>query len=174
MHSGIISTAGAALMLGTLIAAGARAESPAEKYSKITTPGVRVDSKGEINQIDGLALHGFDPVAYFTQNKAIKGEPFITASYQGVTYQFASKEDQAAFQANPAKYVPQYGGFCAFATTAGLKADVDPYAFAINDGKLYVNYSDKALQAYQADVKGNTKKADHNWPEVAKQSKIIR
>ena len=174
MPSRMISTACAAIVLAMLTAHGAQAESPAEKYSKITTPGVRVESKGELNQIDGLALHGFDPVAYFTQNKAVKGEPFLTASYQGVTYQFASKEDQAAFQANPAKYVPQYGGFCAFATTAGLKADIDPYAFAINDGKLYVNYSEKALQAYQADVKGNTEKADHNWPQVAKETKIIR
>ena len=174
MFSRIITTAGAVLMLATLIAPGVRAQSKADLYAKITTPGVRADSAGGINQIDGLALHGFDPVAYFTQNKAVKGEPVLTASYQGVTYQFASKEDQAAFQANPAKYVPQYGGFCALATSIGIKADIDPHAFAINDGKLYVNYSDKALQAYQQDVEGNTEKANHNWREVAKQSKIIR
>ena len=157
MASRIISTAGAVLMLATLIA-----------------PGVRAESAGDVNQIDGISLHGFDPVAYFTQNKAVKGEAQITAEYRGVTYEFASKEDQAAFQANPAKYVPQYGGFCAFAVSKGVKADIDPHAFAINDGKLFVNYSDKALQAYQQDVKGNTEDANHNWPEVAKQSKIIR
>ena len=157
MASRIISTAGAALMLATL-----------------TVPGVRAESAGDVNQIDGISLHGFDPVAYFTQNKAVKGEPVLTASYQGVTYQFASKEGQAAFQADPAKYVPQYGGFCAFAVSKGVKADIDPHAFAINDGKLYVNYSEKALQAYQGDVKGNTQNANHNWPDVAKQSKIIR
>jgi YHS domain-containing protein len=153
MPSRIISTA--VLMLATLIA-----------------PGVRAESAGDVNQIDGIALHGFDPVAYFTQNKAVKGEAQITAGYRGVTYEFASKEDQAAFQ--PAKYVPQYGGFCAFAVSKGVKADIDPHAFAINDGKLYVNYSDKALQAYQQDVNGNTENANHNWPEVAKQSKVIR
>jgi YHS domain-containing protein len=174
MRSRTISTTGAVLMLAILIAPGVRAESVADVYAKITTPGVRADSVGDINQIDGLALHGFDPVAYFSQNKAVKGEPVLTASYQGVTYQFASKEDQAAFQADPAKYVPQYGGFCALATSIGIKADTDPYAFAINDGKLYVNYSDKALQAYQHDIKGNTEKADHNWPAVAKLLKIIR
>ena len=157
MLSRIISTAGAVLMLATLIA-----------------PGVRAESAGDVNQIDGISLHGFDPVAYFTQNKAVKGEPVLTASYQGVTYQFASKEDQAAFEADPAKYVPQYGGFCALATSKGIKADIDPHAFAINDGKLYVNYSDKALQAYQHDIKGNTDNANHNWPEVAKLMKIIR
>jgi YHS domain-containing protein len=169
-----MTTAGAVLVLAALGAPGARAESKADQYAKITTPGVRVDSVGDINQVEGLALHGFDPVAYFTQNKAVKGEPVLTASHRGVTYQFASQEDQAAFQANPAKYVPQYGGFCAFAASVGIKADIDPHAFAINDGKLYVNYSDKALQAYQRDVKANTENADHNWPEVAKQSKLIR
>ena len=174
MTSSSIIAAGAVIMLTTLIAPGVRAESIADRYAKITTPGVRADSTGAVNQIDGLALHGFDPVAYFTQNKAVKGEPVLTASYQGVTYQFASKEDQAAFQANPAKYAPQYGGFCALAASVGIKADIDPHAFAINDGKLYVNYSNKALQAYQGDVKGNTEKADHNWPDVAKQTKIIR
>jgi len=71
-------------------------------------------------------------------------------------------------------YVPQFGGFCAFAVSKGVKADIDPHAFAINDGKLYVNYSERALQAYQEDIKGNTEKADHNWRDVAKQSKIIR
>ena len=174
MSSRTITAAGALLTLTTLIAQGVRAESIADVYAKITTPGVRAASTGGVNQIDGLALHGFDPVAYFAQNKAVKGEPVLTASYQGVTYQFASKEDQAAFEANPAKYVPQYGGFCALATSIGIKADIDPHAFAINDGKLYVNYSNKALQVYQQDVNGNTGKADRNWPEVAKQSKIIR
>ena len=157
MPSRIITTAGAVLVLAML-----------------TAPGVRAESAGDVNQIDGIALHGFDPVAYFTQNKAVKGEAEFTAQYKGVTYEFASKEDQATFQANPAKYVPQYGGFCAFAVSKGVKADIDPHAFAINDGKLYVNYSDKALEAYQGDVKGNTQNADHNWPDVAKQSKIIR
>src|SRR5215472_10345673 len=174
MLSRIISTAGAVLMLAMLISPAVRADSVADVYARITTPGVRADSAGDINQIDGLALHGFDPVAYFTQNKAVKGEPTLTESYQGVTYQFASKDDQAAFQADPAKYVPQYGGFCALATSLGIKADIDPHAFTIDDGKLYVNYSDKALKAYQQDVKGNTANADHNWPEVAKQSKIVR
>ena len=103
MLSRIISTAGAVLMLEMLISPGVRAESIADVYAKIATAGVRADSAGDINQIDGLALHGFDPVAYFTQNKAVKGEPVLTASYQGVTYQFASKEDKAAFEADPAK-----------------------------------------------------------------------
>ena len=154
MLSRMISTVCVAFALVTLIAPSARAS--------------------DVNQTDGLALRGFDPVAYFTQNKALKGEPQLTTVYKGVTYEFASKEDQATFQGNPEMYVPQFGGFCAFAVSKGVKADIDPHAFAINDGKLYVNYSERALKAYQEDIKGNTGKADHNWPDVAKQSKIIR
>ena len=153
----MISTACAALARATLIA-----------------PGVRADSVSDVNTLHGVALHGFDPVAYFTQNKAVLGKPQLTAEYHGVTYEFATKEDQSAFQADPEKYVPQYGGFCAFAVSRGVKADIDPHEFAINDGKLYVNYSERALKAYQEDIKGNTEKADHNWPDVAKQTKIIR
>ena len=135
--------------------------------------GARADQAGEVNQVDGVALHGFDPVAYFKEHKAVKGEAQTTAVYKGVTYEFASKEDQAEFQANPEKYVPQYGGFCAFAVAKGVKADIDPHEFAIHDDKLYLYYRDRALQAYEGDVKGNTEAANHNWPEVAKQSKII-
>jgi YHS domain-containing protein len=153
----MISTACAALVLATLGA-----------------PGVRAQSASDANTIDGIALHGFDPVAYFTQNKAVKGWWETTAVYHGVTYEFASKENQAAFQANPEKYVPQYGGFCAYAASVGVKADIDPHEFSINNGKLYVNNSEHALELFQQDVKGNTEKADHNWPDVAKQSKIIR
>jgi YHS domain-containing protein len=157
MPSRIIRTAAAALVLGMLSAQGVRAE-----------------SASDVNLIDGIALHGFDPVAYFTQNKAVKGVAQITSEYKGVTYEFASKEDQAAFEANPEKYVPQYGGFCAYAVSKGAKADIDPHAFSINDGKLYLQNSERALELYQKDVKGNTEAADHNWPEVAKQTKIIR
>ena len=80
MPSRIITTAGAVLVLAML-----------------TAPGVRAESAGYVNQIDGIALHGFDPVAYFTQSKAVKGETQFTAQYKGVTYEFASKEDQATF-----------------------------------------------------------------------------
>jgi YHS domain-containing protein len=157
MRSRMISTACLALVVATLIALSVRAETPSD-----------------VNTIDGIALHGFDPVAYFTQNNAVKGDAQLTAAYHGVTYEFASKENQAAFQANPEKYIPQYGGFCAFAVSKGAKADIDPHAFAIHDGKLYVNASGRAQKLFVEDVKGNIEKADHNWPEVAKQSKIIR
>src|SRR5215471_2765107 len=139
MPSRMISTACVAFVLATLIA-----------------PSVRAESASDVNLIDGIALHGFDPVAYFTQHKAVKGDAQLTAVYKGVTYEFASKEDQAAFQASPEKYVPQYGGFCAFATSVGVKADIDPHEFAIHDGKLYVNNSDRAQKLFEQDVKDHT------------------
>jgi YHS domain-containing protein len=157
MLSRMISTACAAIVLATLVA-----------------PGVRAQSASEVNTIDGIALHGFDPVAYFTQSKAVKGDAQLTAVHRGVTYEFVSKEDQAAFQEDPEKYVPQYGGFCALAASRGVKADIDPHEFVISGGKLYVNNSDRAQKLFQEDVKGNIEKADRNWPAVAKQSKIIR
>jgi YHS domain-containing protein len=145
----MISIVCAGLGLATLIASGARA--------------------GDVNQTDGLALRGYDPVAYFTQHKAVKGDPQWTATHHGVTYEFVSQEDQAAFLANPEKYVPQYGGFCALATSAGAKADADPQQFVVDSGKLYVNNNPRAQQIFKEDVMGNIKKADHNWPDVAKQ-----
>ena len=148
MPSRMISTVCAAIVLATLIAPSARAN--------------------DVNQTDGLALRGFDPVAYFTQKKAVKGEPQWTVMYHGVTYEFASKEDQAAFQASPEKYVPQYGGFCAFATSVGVKADADPQEFVVDNGKLYVNNNPKAKKLFNDNVEGNIEKADHNWPDVAK------
>ena len=151
MPSRMISTACAALALATLMA-----------------PGARAQSASDLNLIDGIALHGFDPVAYFTQNKAVKGDWQLTTVYQGVTYEFASKEDQAIFQANPEKYVPQYGGFCAFATSVGAKADADPQQFVVSGGKLYVNNNPEAEKRFQETIPGNIAKADHNWPDVAK------
>ena len=151
MRVRMISTACAALALVTLIA-----------------PSVRADSVSNVNTMGGIALHGFDPVAYFTQNKAVLGKPKLTAKYHGVTYEFASREDQTAFLANPEKYVPQFGGFCAYATSVGGKADGDPREFVISNGKLYVNNNEQAQKLFQQDVAGNIEKADHNWPDVAK------
>ena len=144
----MLPTICAAFVLATLLAPGARA--------------------ADINQTDGLALRGYDPVAYFTQNKAVKGDPKWTAMYHGVTYEFVSKEDQTAFEASPEKYVPQYGGFCALATSLGVKADADPREFVVRNGKLYVNNSPKAQSLFQENVGGNIEKADHNWADVAK------
>jgi len=122
----------------------------------------------------GVAVKGYDPVAYFTQHKAVKGSTDITAEHDGARYQFASEEDKKLFVANPEKYVPQYGGFCAGGTLGGHKADINPEAFAINDGKLYLNYNAKVRDSFQSDAAANVTKANHNWTEVKKQDYVYR
>lgn len=121
----------------------------------------------------GLALRGFDPVAYFTKNKAVKGLPTFTVDYEGATYEFESEQNKALFAANPARYVPQYGGFCAYAASRGYKADIDPYAFAINNGKLYVNFAEQFRDEFQADVRANIEKADANWTAKVRDMKDV-
>ena len=127
-----------------------------------------------VNVVDGLALRGFDPVAFFTQGKAVAGDAKITATYEGATYDFADAADKAAFEADPAKYAPQYGGFCAAATSHGRKVDADPRAFVIKDGHLYVNYNQEALQAFSKDLPASIKAADEKWPAVREIETVIR
>ena len=115
----------------------------------------------------GVALHGYDPVAYFTQNKAIKGDKNISSTYEGATYQFASQEDKETFEKDPAKYEPQFGGFCGYAVSDNHTADVDPEAFIIKDERLILQYSKSVLKKWNADPENRLKKADANWPGIA-------
>jgi YHS domain-containing protein len=128
---------------------------------------------GEFYEKDGLALRGYDPVAYFQENRPVKGSVEHKAEYKGSTFHFASKANRDAFVAAPEKYAPQYGGFCAFGTSGGYKAAIDPAAFSIVDGKLYLNYNRDVQSKWKTDVPGYIAKADKNWPSVAKQTKVI-
>ena len=127
-----------------------------------------------VNVVNGLALRGFDPVAFFTQGRAVMGDAKLTSQYEGATYEFADVQDKAAFDAEPGKYLPQYGGFCAAATSHGRKVDADPRAFVIKDGKLYVNYNQEALDAFSKDLPASIKAADEKWPEVREIETVIR
>ena len=115
----------------------------------------------------GLAIEGYDPVAYFTQGKAVDGKKDITLDDQGVTYRFASTADRDAFKASPAKYEPQYGGWCAYAMGAnGEKVDIDPETFKIIDGKLYLFYNkffNNTLKTWNKDEMHLKVNADKNW-----------
>lgn len=123
---------------------------------------------GKMNlAVDGLAIEGYDPVTYFTQDKAMEGSPKITAVHDGATYRFSSVENRDAFLADPAKYVPQYGGFCAFAVSRGATAAVDPKAFSVVDGKLYLNFTKRVRGIWKTDIPGNIAKADANWPGLS-------
>ena len=122
---------------------------------------------GESNlDASGLALKGYDPVAYFTEQKPLKGKPEITAQHEGATYRFASAANRDAFAAAPAKYAPQYGGYCAFGVASGYKAPIEPDAWTVVDGKLYLNYNQSVRSKWSSDIPGFLRKGDANWPTV--------
>ena len=128
---------------------------------------------GEFYEKDRVAIKGYDPVAYFSDKKPVKGSAEHKAEYKGSVFHFSSKANRDAFTANAAKYAPQYGGFCAFGTAGGYKAAVDPAAFTLVDDKLYLNYNKDVQKQWRADVPGFVAKADKNWPAVSQQTKVI-
>lgn len=115
----------------------------------------------------GLAIAGYDPVAYFINNKALEGSKDITTVYQGITYRFASVGNRNVFKANPLKYEPQYGGWCAYAMGAkGEKVEVDPETFKIVDGKLFLFYNkyfNNTLKSWNKDEAHLKTSADQSW-----------
>jgi YHS domain-containing protein len=129
-------------------------------------------SPGLVFEKEGVALRGYDPVAYFTQGQPVKGQPQFQAQYQGAVFHFASQASRDAFVAAPEKYAPQYGGYCAFGMASGYKAATDPAAFTIIGGKLYLNYNRDVQKMWSADVTGFVSKADQNWPTASEQSKV--
>ncbi|MEM7098047.1 MAG: YHS domain-containing (seleno)protein [Pseudomonadota bacterium] len=113
------------------------------------------------------AIRGFDPVAYFNLtdgDKAVRGSDEITYEWMGATWKFANTENRDAFAANPEKFAPQYGGYCAFAVSHGFTKPVDEDAWRIVDGKLYLNLSKRVKKKWEKDVPGNIAKGDANWP----------
>ena len=110
------------------------------------------------------ALSGYDPVAFFTDSKPVNGSPFISAEHQGATYFFASEEHKKLFAESPQKYLPQYGGFCAFGVTIDKVLPVDIHTWQVRDGKLYLNLNPEILKGFNADFSGNLAKAEANWP----------
>ena len=115
----------------------------------------------------GVAIKGYDPVAFFTDHKAVKGDEKLHSNYQGATYDFASVEHKAAFDQDPAKYAPQFGGYCAYGVSQGHKAPIEPDAFQIVDGRLLLQYNAAVRDKFNQDQPGNLKKADGNWPAIA-------
>ncbi|MEZ5817550.1 MAG: YHS domain-containing (seleno)protein [Hyphomicrobiaceae bacterium] len=115
----------------------------------------------------GYAVSGYDPVAYFTENKPVQGNPAISLEHGGARYLFANEANRAAFQQDPAKYAPQYGGYCAYAVAQGSTAHGDPHAWSINNGKLYLNYNQSVRASWSKNIPGYVAKADANWPKLA-------
>jgi YHS domain-containing protein len=114
----------------------------------------------------GFAIRGTDPVAYFEEGRPVAGDPGLAAEWQGATWLFASAANRDAFAANPERYAPQYGGYCAYAVAQGALATIDPEAWTIHEGRLYLNFSPTVRIVWREDVPGNISKADANWPAL--------
>lgn len=112
----------------------------------------------------GVAIQGYDPVAFFTDGKPVKGDAKFVFRHNGATYFFASKEHRDAFKAEPAKYEPAFGGYCAYGVSRGKVVEIDVEAFQIVDGRLLLQYSKGVRSDFNKDAKGNLAKADGNWP----------
>lgn len=111
----------------------------------------------------GIALEGYDPVAFFTQQKAAKGDPKIQLQHEKAIYFFASEENKKTFLAAPEKYLPVYGGYCAFGASIGVLLPVEIETWEIVNGKLVLQYNEDIKQLFKKDTKGNFSKADSFW-----------
>lgn len=128
-------------------------------------------SKKHYNLEKNVAIQGYDPVSYFTKNKAEEGKESISYTHNGVTYRFASEENKRLFVTNPSKYEPQYGGYCAYAMADGDKVKIDPETFKIVDGKLYLFYNFRftnTLKLWNKEESVLLPKAEREWAKIIK------
>ena len=120
----------------------------------------------EVQVQNGFGADGADLVAYFTDEKAMEGSEEFVVEHEGVSYKFVSAENAATFEADPVAYLPQYGGYCAYAVSKGYTATVDRDAWTVHDGKLYLNYSRPVRLLWNRDRDGHIESANQNWPAV--------
>jgi len=113
---------------------------------------------------NGVAIHGYDPVAYFTENKPVEGSKEFSYQWQGTEWHFKNKANADLFKSNPEKYAPQFGGYCAYGVSEDHKSSTEPDAFTVVNDKLYLNYNKKVKELWSQDRDGRIKKAEMNWP----------
>ncbi len=131
------------------------------------TRPVLADESVNTGYFGGVAIMGYDPVAYFTDGHAVKGSEEYSYDWLGTPWHFASREHQEMFASEPIKYAPQYGGYCAGEVVAGsVTVDIDPNAFKIIDGKLYLIYDKPHADDFAADARETVATADANWPKI--------
>jgi YHS domain-containing protein len=130
----------------------------------VATPALAAEP--QVYAESGIALGGTDPVAYFTDGLPTQGTAAHSHDWNGAEWRFASEANRAAFAADPARYAPQYGGYCAWAVAEGYTAPTDPDAWKIVEDKLYLNFSRGVQRRWQRDIPGNITRADANWPKV--------
>ena len=148
-------TAVFAMVIGLFAASTAMAGSDVNTSSGMTTKGAP------------LAVHGYDVVAYHTKGEPTFGTAKHSVKYKNATYRFASQESLDTFNDNPEKYVPTYGGYCAFGVSVGAKFVGNPRRWKIVDGKLYLNLNEKIREGWLKDIPGNIEKADKNWKKIS-------
>lgn len=132
--------------------------------SLITAPQAFALDKINTTFFGGLAIEGYDPVAYFTENKAVQGNKQYTLEWMEANWRFSSAENLALFKANPEKYAPQYGGYCAYAVSQNSVADIEPELFTLHQGKLYLNYNRSINKKWLQDRDQYIIDADRYWP----------
>jgi YHS domain-containing protein len=130
--------------------------------------GASAAPAGPLVNVDrrGIVLEGHDPVAFFTQGKPVRGLPAIRATHEGATYLFASEENRRLFEADPLKYRPQFGGFCALAVSLGRTAPISIDTWSIEGGRLLFQHNARAVRLWKTDPTGNLAYADRYWPRV--------
>jgi YHS domain-containing protein len=116
--------------------------------------------------VRGVAVGGYDPVAYFNQGKPVKGSAAVTLKHAGATWRFATEANRDAFKADPDKYAPRYGGYCAWAVSQGYTAKGDPRSWKIVNGRLYLNYNADVQKTWEKSAPKLIRKGDANWPRV--------
>jgi YHS domain-containing protein len=118
------------------------------------------------------AIKGYDPVAYFSEHKAIKGDKQFSYTWQKSEWHFASEANLNAFKADPEKFAPQFGGYCAYGVAKGHAPPIDPTAYSIIDGRLYLNYNKNVSERWEKDVPGYLSEANKNWPGLKAGDKV--
>ena len=114
------------------------------------------------------AIDGYDPVAYFTDSMAVQGKADITLEWQGATWHFSTEDHRRLFEELPERYAPHYGGYCAYGWSQGYPAKIDPQAWTIVDGKLYLNYDKKVQALWNKKQSAYIEKANTNWEKALK------
>lgn len=138
-------------------------------FAIVLTGLVRAAAGEAINVTDGnLAIKGYDAVAYFTRSQPVKGDPVHETIWQNARWHFASAAHRELFVADPDRYAPRYGGYCASAMALGWKAPIDPEAWVIVDDRLYLNYSKEGRDEFASEADTNIAKADANWEQLGR------
>lgn len=156
-------TTGTVALVISLVAGAVFTPNTSFAFDEQSAAPINVDKQG-------VGIKGYDPVAYFTVGAPTPGLEEFSASHSGVTYRFADAANLSAFKADPDKYAPQYGGFCAYGVAVNKKFDGDPKQWHVADGKLYLNFNGDVQKKWLKDINEHNKQADTNWPNIAKKA----